>query len=377
MNTTLRNRTIRSLAKVVVAASALAVTGIPTGSAHAAPGDVPSTPFNTCAEGPCVQSAWVDQRAVTAVFRGETRWPNQRSIWYLSVTKEGVEVANASEPDSPDGRFTADLGVLTPGSAYEFNAHVGTPYGEQRIIQPFTTGPAVAVTPTTTAATFNFSMSRPVNAVMTIRKPDGTNLKTVTSSAATSHSIPTGAILLPSTTYGYEVTATDSLGRKYVTKGYVTTKAVKLVVTVTGLQINDDSDYVGAGELRAQLYVGPSASKWIWSNERSVETAWGPKYFALNVTHTLPNALKNGQTTVPVYVTVSDDDCEGIGSICTSGSGDLGITSGTASDGQWAALKINVTLPAGTVGGVGGTFLKTISGPVGFTVTGTYSWVPV
>ncbi|MFN7149924.1 MAG: hypothetical protein ACK4V6_10635, partial [Microthrixaceae bacterium] len=188
----------------------------------------------------------------------------------------------------------------------------------------------------------------------------------------TSHSLSSGATLDPTTGYTYQVDAQDAQGRIYRKQGSFTTRNVRLEVQLTGLQITDDSDFLGAGELRAQLHLGTTKT-WIWQNEKSVETASGSKYFPLTTSAALPSAVR----TVPIHVVVSDDDCEGIGSLCTGGLGDLSVGSGSNSDAQWATATFTATLPNTTTTTQWNSFISSANSPVGFIVTGSYRWVMV
>jgi hypothetical protein len=67
----------------------------------------------------------------------------------------------------------------------------------------------------------------------------------------------------------------------------------------------------------------------------------------------------------------------GIGSLCTSGTGNLSVGSGTVPDGQWATATFTATLPNTTTTTGWTSFISTVNGPVGFTMTGTYRWVMV
>ena len=218
-----------------------------------------------------------------------------------------------------------------------------------------------------------FTMPVGVTAGAYIRRADGTIVASATSTgASTTHTLTTAAILNPTTAYTYQVNATDAQGRVYTKTGSFLTRNVRLEVKMAGLQVTNDSDTFGAGELRAQLHVGGSKT-WIWQSERSVETAGSTKYFPLSTTGALPTAVR----TVPIRVILADDDCEGIGTLCSSGGGDLVPGSGTLSDLQWATATVTATLPNTTTTTQWTTFITSVNSPIGFIATGSYRWVMV
>src|SRR5690606_9946640 len=100
---------------------------------------------------------------------------------------------------------------------------------------------------------------------------------------------------------------------------------------------------------------------------------WGAKYFAVSTSGSLPSAVRS----VPINVVVADNDCEGWGSLCSSGTGNLPLGSGTRSDFQWASATATATLPNTTSTTSWTSFMTSANGPVGFTVTGSYRWVMV
>lgn len=376
------NPAIRIAAKVAVVAVAIAgvVLAQPSGastsatpSPAAASAGVVGPEYNNCPGSPCIILAEIDTAGPTVKFRGETKYVTKGSQWYLVVQRNGVEVASYASDYLSTNRLNADLGALPAGGSYQLTVVVGTPSGDQRLIKSFTTGPAVTATPTATNVKLGFTMPVGVSATAQIRKANGTIVATIASTGvAKTHTLTSSATLNPTTSYSYQVNATDAQGRFYIKVGSFQTRNVRLEVKLTGLQITNDSDYFGAGELRAQMHVG-GTKRWIWSAEKSVETASSTKYFPINVTAALPSAVRS----VPINVIVSDDDCEGIGSLCNSGIGDLSTGSGTLSDQQWATATYTATLPNTTTTTTWTNFISSAKNPVGFIVTGSYRWVMV
>jgi hypothetical protein len=369
-------KAVRRIAKVIAVATVIGVAGVGASlpiAANPAGADAVESPYNTCPGSPCILKAEIDTKGPTVKFHGETKFLTQGSQWYLTVRRAGVVVASYASDYLDTNKLDADLGPLPAGEAYDLTVVAGAPGGDQRLNKSFTTGPAVTAVPTATNVKLAFGMTVGVTAQAYIRTSNGVIVASATSTgASTSHILTTAAILDPTTVYSYQVNAYDAQGRSYTKWGTFQTRNVRLEAQVTGLQINNDSDSFGAGELRAQLHVG-GAKKWIWQNEKSVETAWGPKYFAVSASAALPTAVRS----VPISVVVSDDDCEGIGSLCTSGVGDLAVGSGTQSDAQWATATVTAKLPNTTTTTPWTTFLTTVNGPVGFSVTGMYRWVMV
>jgi hypothetical protein len=365
----------RLIAKMVVASTLVGAAGIGVAlpvSADAGTGTV-ETAYNNCPGSPCIILADIDTTGPTVKFHGATKYVTQGSQWFLTVRRDGAVVASYNSDYLSTNHLYADLGALPAGGAYELSVLAGTPYGDQLLTKSYTTGPAVTATPTATNVKLAFTMPVAVTATAYIRKADNTIVASANSGAAsTSPTLTTPATLNPTTVYKYQVNATDAQGRTYTRFGSFQTRNVRLEVRLSGLQINNDSDSFGAGELRAQLHVG-GTKQWIWQNEKSVESAWGAKYFALTNTVALPSAVRS----VPIHVIVADDDCEGIGTLCSSGGGDLTVGSGTVSDTQWATASVTANLPNTTTTTAWTSFVTTVNNPVGFTVTGSYRWVMV
>ncbi len=375
MSTTPKSsKSARRIAKAVAVSTLAGIAGIGLTLPAAGPaGAAVEAPYNNCPGSPCIVKAEVNTSGATVKFHGETRYTTQPSQWFLTVRRNGTVVTSYASDYLSGNKLDADLGALPAGGAYDLSVLAGTPSGDQLLIKSFTTGPAVTATPTATNVKLAFTMPVGVTAQAYIRTSNGTIVASANSTgAAYSHTLTTAAILNPTTSYTYQVNAFDAQGRVYTKVGSFRTRDVRLEVQLSGLQINNDSDSFGAGELRAQLHVGGSKS-WIWQSERSVETAWGAKYFAVSTTGALPTAVRS----VPISVVVEDDDCEGIGSLCNSGYGDLSVGSGTVSDSQWATASVTANLPNTTTTTAWTSFMTSVSGPVGFTVTGSYRWVMV
>jgi hypothetical protein len=366
----------RRIARVVAASALVGLSGfglaLPAAAAPAA-GSAIEASYNNCPGSPCIIRADIDTSGPTVKFRGETRYTTQGSQWFLTVRRNGVVVTSYASDYLQSNRLNADLGVLPAGGAYDLTVLAGTPGGDQLLTKPFTTGPAVTATPTATNVKLAFSMPVGVTAQAYIRNASGTIVASATSTGASmAHTLTTAALLNPTTAYTYQVNAMDAQGRVYTKVGSFQTRNVRLEVQLAGLQVTNDSDYFGAGELRAQLHVGATKS-WIWQSEKSVESAGSTKYFALTTKAALPSAVRS----VPINVVVLDDDCEGIGSLCSGGTGDLSVGSGSTSNYQWATATATATLPNTTTTTPWTTFITSANNPVGFIVTGSYRWVMV
>lgn len=374
MFTSISSRATRLIVMLVAAASIGAAACAPPPPAPAPEPFPAESAYNNCPRMTCILLAEVDTTGPTVKFRGETRFFTEPSQWFLTVHRGSTEVLFLQSDYLQSNRFDADLGQLAPGGAYRLTVGVATTQGDQVMYTTFQTGPAVTATPTATNVKLGFSMSVPVTANAYIRRTDnGTLVATASSSgSSTNQSLSTSATLDPSTSYTYQMDAKDAQGRIYRKFGTFQTRDVRLEVKLDGIQISNDSDSFGAGELRAQMHLG-GTKRWIWETEKSVETAFGAKYFSLTTTAALPTAVRS----VPIHVVVVDDDCEGIGSLCDSGLGDLSVGSGSNSDTQWATATVTATLPNTTTTTLWTPFISTVNNPVGFTVTGSYRWVMV
>lgn len=368
-------RATRFLVALVAAASlgsAACTPSAPSPGNAPAPEPFPAeSAYNNCPGSPCIILADIDTSGRTVKFRGETRYVTQPSQWFLTVHRGADVVATAESGYLTGNRFDADLGSLPAGGAYRLTVLAGTPNGDQVLYKTFQTGPNVTATPTATNVKLAFSMPVAVTATAHIRKTDGTLVATVNSTGpSATHTLVSGATLDPTTGYTFQVTATDAQGRSYVTTGSFLTRNVRLEAKITSLQITDDSDLTGAGELRAQLHLG-SATSWIWETTKSVDTG---SYFPVTAEAALPSAVRS----VPIHVVVSDDDCPVIGPLCTFGLGDLAVGSGSVSgEGEWATATHTATLPNTTTSTPWTDFISSTDGPVEFIVTGSYRWVMV
>lgn len=369
-------RAIRMIATLIAALTIVGVAGagFAQPASAATPAPAPTGPaYSTCPNSSCLLYADIITTGPTVVFSGQTRYFTVGSQWYLWVHRNGTLVGYYASDYLKTNKLVADLGALAPGGAYQLTVLVGTPNGEELMRKNFTTGPAVTATPTATNVSLGFTMPVGVSAKAAIRKQDGTLVATATSTGTgTTHLLKTAAVLNPTTTYRYQVDATDAQGRVYTRSGTFQTRSVRLEVKLTGLQITNDSDYFGAGELTAQMHLG-SVKTWIWQTEKSVSTAGATPYFPLTTTAALPSAVRS----VPIHVVVSDDDCEGIGTLCTGGTGNLAVGSGSTSEAQWATATFTANLPNTTATTPWTTFISGVNNPVGFIVTGSYRWVMV
>jgi hypothetical protein len=184
---------------------------------------------------------------------------------------------------------------------------------------------------------------------------------------ATSHSITHGSIS-PNRTYWYTVTATDEAGKAWKELGSFRAQKRTLTLKITEIKLTDDSDSTGTGELefgmRATGYTATDFGSVYVNGDMGSGTTK-----ALSITKTIPN---DAAGFVTIAVEGRDDDCEGIGSLCTGGSAFDYSPGGSNDDWDWAtATTSQITLPGsnGT-----GTWTATTSGyPVKFTVSGTWT----
>jgi len=365
-------RASRLIVALVAAASLGSAACTPsTSSSTPAPSPFPTEDaYNNCSS-KCIILADIDTSGRTVKFRGETKDVQQGSQWFLTVHQGSTVVKTVESGYLPTNRFDADLGALPPGGAYRLTILAGTPSGDQQMYKTFQTGPAVTATPTATNVKLAFSMPVAVTATAHIRRTDGTLVATVNSTGpSASHILVSGATLDPTKGYTYQVNATDAQGRIYVSTGSFVTRDVRLEAKINSLQITDDSDLSGAGELRAQMFLGNSKA-WIWQNARSIDSG---TYWEVDASAALPSAVRS----VPIHVVVSDDDCPPVGPLCTFGLGDLAVGSGSVtSEGEWATASFTANLPNTTTTTLWTDFITSVDGPVGFIVTGSYRWVMV
>jgi hypothetical protein len=337
-----------------------------------APGQFPAeSPYNNCHTSSCIYLADIDTTGRTVKFHGETRYFQENSQWFLTVHQGANVVATAESGNIASNRFDADLGALPAGGAYRLSILAGTPFGDQLMYKTFQTGPNVTATPTATNVKLAFTMPVPVTATAYIRKANGNLVATVTGSGSSAaQTLVSTATLDPTTSYTYQVMATDAQGRVYEKNGSFLTRNVRLEVELSELKITNDSDVAGAGELRAELYLGQTTD-WIWENARSVDSG---QTFTIDAAASLPTAVRS----VPINVVVSDDDCPPVGPLCTAGLGHLSVGSGSVDgESEWATATYTATLPNTTITTSWTDFDASVAGPVGFRVSGSYRWVMV
>lgn len=184
---------------------------------------------------------------------------------------------------------------------------------------------------------------------------------------ATSHSINHGSIS-PNRTYWYTVTATDEAGKAWKELGSFKAQKRTLALKITRIQLADDSDSTGSGELEFGMKATGTTATDFGSVYVNDDMSSGADK-TVSITKTIPD---NAAGFVTIAVEGRDDDCEGLGSLCTGGSAFDYSAGGSNDDWDWAtATTSTITLP-GTNGN--GTWTATTSGyPVKFTVSGTWT----
>ncbi|HRW37546.1 MAG TPA: hypothetical protein P5254_07600 [Aquihabitans sp.] len=183
------------------------------------------------------------------------------------------------------------------------------------------------------------------------------------------HVLTNGAVA-PNRTYWYTVTATDAAGAIYEEKGSFKAQKRTLTVKITKIVLTDDSDSVGTGELDFGMKVDLAGY-----GAKDFGTVYTNHDFGsgmskdVSISRSIPDNAPNFFT---VFVEGLEDDCEGIGSLCTGGLSYSYSAGGSNSDWDWATASKAVTGLPGTNGS--GTWSATTSAyALKFTVSGTWT----
>jgi hypothetical protein len=184
---------------------------------------------------------------------------------------------------------------------------------------------------------------------------------------ATSHSINHGS-LTPNRTYWYTVTATDEAGKAWKELGSFKAQKRTLALKITRIKLIDDSDSLGSGELDFGMKVTGTSTKDFGSVYVNGDMSTGFDKTNLSIVRTVPD---NAAGFFTLAVEGRDDDCEGIGSICTGGTA-FDYTSGSNDDADWATATTATTTLPGTNGS--GTWTATTNThALKFLVSGTWT----
>lgn len=215
-----------------------------------------------------------------------------------------------------------------------------------------------------------YHTAAPVKAWLTLYKP-GTKEILATSYRMTWHQgtsespavlgNPSGVHLEPGTKYDYVLTAEDTGGCRYYARGAASTLRRLLEVTFERIQVADDGDNSGSGELNLDLRVHDKIEMAVL---RGV-TLTSPGTLAPRFTLKLPN----GPTTVKAYARVADDDYTYGLDWCSDAQRTWGNGSNRCWD--WATAVTRITAPEGGQPAKG-TFTSYAKGGTAFSVTGTW-----
>lgn len=201
------------------------------------------------------------------------------------------------------------------------------------------------------------------NVRLDILKPGGGSLTAVADLAGSftnAHNLNTGYVMEQGVTYTVKVSATDRQGRTHVETKSI--RALKRTVTlnVGTVTVNEDSDY-GAGEIGADIKLGAGTGRLF--NERSISAT---KTFSLYYTADFP--MVPASTKLMVEMEDNDND-GGVFTYCVPRAP---FTTGSNDCWDWSTGSTSISF-AQTKGVTEGSFaVGTNSGPVRFTVMGTY-----
>jgi hypothetical protein len=172
--------------------------------------------------------------------------------------------------------------------------------------------------------------------------------------------------LAPNKDHWYTVKATDETGKTWTEQGSFRTYKRSLTFKITRINLIDDSDSLGSGEIRFGMRAGGQDFGKVYENG---DLSSGTDLKNLSITRTIANAAP---ASFRIDVQGVDDDCEGIGTICTGGTGFDYHTGGSNSDADWASASSGtVTLP--TSNATGNWSLTTTKYALKFSVSGTWT----
>jgi hypothetical protein len=224
----------------------------------------------------------------------------------------------------------------------------------------------VTIIPAGATARFKFETSAPAKiSVVASTTPDfkgpgsfGGNLN-----YATTHDFGLFATLQPGTTYHYKMTATDKKGRQRVETGTFKTLRRKFAVTFSQIEVIDDSDSFGAGELFFHLRAHGTILQDVYK-DRSVSS--GQKLYP-NKTISVVGAPQ----AIWIYTEGRDDDCD-FGQPCTGGTAPS-WDSGSNSEADWATARTQIEAPGAGQADSGSFSMATTAHRLKFRVTGSWS----
>lgn len=177
---------------------------------------------------------------------------------------------------------------------------------------------------------------------------------------------PQRAQLKPATTYWYRARGTDPKGATWTETGSFKTRQRTVTVTIKTIEVADDSDSAGPGELTFHTRANGGPAQLLHQ-----DLAWpSKKVKTLNITRTYPGVMPAFTLQVRGY----DDDCSF--STCVAPASAWHDVGGNG-DTQWATATFQVTVPYQTGAGTTGSFLVTGGktggfGDLAFHVTGTW-----
>lgn len=184
-------------------------------------------------------------------------------------------------------------------------------------------------------------------------------------SFGTTHDLDHGE-LQPDRTYWYTVKGTDEAGTTWTENGSFRTYKRTLTLKITRINLIDDSDSLGSGELRFGMRAGGKDFGLVYENG---SMSSGTDLKGLNITRSIPNTAPTG---FRVDVQGVDDDCEGIGTLCSGGTGFDYQSGGSNSDADWASASSgSVALP--TTNATGTWSATTTKYALKFAVSGTWT----
>lgn len=139
--------------------------------------------------------------------------------------------------------------------------------------------------------------------------------------------------LTPGRDYWYTVKATDESGATWTEQGSFRTLKRSISVKITRIKLIDDSDTAGSGELRFGMRAAGQDFGTVYQNG---SMSSGTDLKSLSIVRTIPNTAP---TSFRIDVEGVDDDCEGIGSICTGGTKYGYSSGGSNDDADWASTS--------------------------------------
>ena len=147
--------------------------------------------------------------------------------------------------------------------------------------------------------------------------------------------------LSQNTYYQVRAIATDMLGKKWTESRTVRVKQRNAVFTISRIDLQDDSDYVGAGEFRAGWKAfGGTKTLWSGLSSKSSGGYWTFPAGTANATITQYKV----SSTPKVFLELSDDDRDA-GDPCGTGGWVPTFGAGSNTCADWATAGITLNLP--------------------------------